>query len=367
MIHGIEEIGSNFWMSPEQIERCSFTGYDDFVKKYPNYFFTSSGRGAMKFLLESLSLEKHLVLLPNYTCESVVKPFSDLGYDVYFYKVNSDFGIDINELYGLIARYKPCCVLFQSYFGFDTLNNTRKHYESIKAKGCVVVEDITHSVFSTFPKSNADFYVCSLRKWLEIPDGAFVSFPASDINQYSRYKEHREIVDAFIQASKLKTKYFDTGDLMLKDAYRNILNGVNNILDEEKEDVYKISKEAVSVLAGVELEELVNRRRQNFQYIQTNLHINDKFLFAFRTLPEAVVPLFFPVFIKNGQRDCFQQYMAEHRVYCPVHWGTPSVISEKCRKEDLIYQYEILSIPCDQRYSLKDMERLVTVANNFKW
>lgn len=62
------------------------------------------------------------------------------------------------------------------YFGFATNESIFKEIEIMKQSGVIVIEDITHNLFSCLQEeSNSHYYVGSIRKWLGIPSGGFVS------------------------------------------------------------------------------------------------------------------------------------------------------------------------------------------------
>ena len=63
-------------------------------------------------------------------------------------------------------------------------------------------------------------------------------------------------------------------------------------------------------------------------------------------------PLFVPVLLEN--RDKVRKHLTENKIYCPVHWPKPEGADSN------IYDME-LSLICDQRYGVNDMERIVSV------
>lgn len=56
--------------------------------------------------------------------------------------------------------------------------------EFLRERKVVIIEDLTHGMFSSFKRLNADFFIGSLRKWLPIPDGAFIKGVDLDQNDY---------------------------------------------------------------------------------------------------------------------------------------------------------------------------------------
>ena len=61
-----------------------------------------------------------------------------------------------------------------------------------------------------------------------------------------------------------------------------------------------------------------------------------------------------------------QEYLAKHDIYAPVIWPKPSQCEGMIdSKVEWIYKH-ILAIPCDQRYDIDDMERIVQVLKSYE-
>ena len=75
-------------------------------------------------------------------------------------------------------------------------------------------------------------------------------------------------------------------------------------------------------------------------------------------LTENAVPLFVPVlFDTTEQRNAVRKKLIEAQIYCPIHWPKPAQIPANFAVHK-IYDTE-LSLICDQRYNLSDMQRIV--------
>ena len=88
--------------------------------------------------------------------------------------------------------------------------------------------------------------------------------------------------------------------------------------------------------------EIGRKRRENFSYLLDRI----KHIAIYPKLPEEVIPLGFPISVKR--RDYVQKSLFKNNIYCPIHWGG---LRHELSKE-------ILTLPCDQRYSEKEMEFL---------
>ena len=99
----LSEIGSSFWINPKD-NNFSFNEISPrlFGIPFSDFAWLSTGRSAIALAIECAeSNNKHFsrrVLLPSYTCESVIKPFLDKGYSVEFFSLNERLEPDLSEI-----------------------------------------------------------------------------------------------------------------------------------------------------------------------------------------------------------------------------------------------------------------------------
>ena len=72
------------------------------------------------------------------------------------------------------------------------------------------------------------------------------------------------------------------------------------------------------------------------------------------------IPLFVPILVAENQRDELRKYLIDHEIYCPVHWP----LSNLHGNINEIFNNE-LSLVCDQRYSLEEIDKEIEVVKNF--
>ena len=118
----------------------------------------------------------------------------------------------------------------------------------------------------------------------------------------------------------------------------------------------KISVLSKSLLYKFDFDEIVSRRRRNFQYLLDNWHF--KIIQPlFHSLPPDVCPLGFPVIVKD--RDYIKQELIKRRIYSPIHWNLPPDIDKEEFKGSWEISRHILTIPVDQRYGLSEMDYIL--------
>ena len=362
-------MGGNYCLTQEQIDSFGhgYVRYASDFLEWDNVVFTHSGRSAITTAVRHLGLEGSEVLIPNFSCHSISDAFFSCNCKVGYYPINrDDLSVNVAELIGLLDEHKPAILYTCPLFGFDTLHSLRDRYQDIKGQGISIIEDVTHSLLSGFASKEADVVVCSLRKWLEIPDGGFIwGLKDFDVEGfYLAHQEETDVVKNFINASKLKLDYLRTGNDKLKQFFLPLFYKNNEIFDETGISC-RMSLFSHDILSHADFKEIIVRRRANYLYL---LHHIDNPLVEviFSSLPSGAVPLYLQIYVHNGLRDQLQQYLVKERLYCPVVWPTPDHVLSECPAEDLFFHKDILSLVIDQRYGLEDMERFVQVINGFR-
>lgn len=113
------------------------------------------------------------------------------------------------------------------------------------------------------------------------------------------------------------------------------------------------SKISRHLIPEISFEEIKSKRMENASFLHDELEK----LGIKHTYNPVSVPLFIPVFLEN--RSEVRKKMFSNNIFTPVHWPYES---DKLNGEvkNLIYDRE-LSLICDQRYSIDDMERQIKV------
>ncbi len=347
------EIGSEFWIS----DLSDFREKDKpYWLKYWNYIvLTSSGRGAISLLLQEVQPEFKTVLLPAYICDSVISPFIAKGYTCYFYDVAEDLTplIENVDLYPDLGIF-----LHMGYFGFQTNVKLSGIIKRLKRKSTIIVEDITHTLFSECQRINDnDYYIASIRKWMGLPSGGFLA--SSNICINSILKEDTVFSNMRKEALSLKAKYIYNNNINLKIQYRNIFAQAESILDKDL-SAYGIDMLSEKIIYDISVNELIKKRRLNFDVLSDGCWNINFIKPIFEKLSSETCPMFYPVYI-FGNRNEVRKYFSEREIYCPIHWEIPEQIKNKnFQNASKIYE-NILSIPCDQRYDSSDMKRIISI------
>lgn len=357
----LREIGSDFWEIPNTVDSSVFIDRMNYFwwnsERYHRYFF-KSGRNAIKAICECLEpLQVHRVLLPAYTCETVIEPFLDEGWEIGYYSINLDISIDIVSLIQKIKTFSPSVILCHDYFGFHTLGNAVKSLRQASQKGVVIIEDLTQSLMTDIYLPFADYYIASLRKFFAMPEGG-VLISQKKLNFESIIPPDEQIIPKSEIAFSEKALYMQNGDKNLKKQFRKKYKLLAEYIDQN-DQLQGMNRESLSIFYGNDIRSLKERRRTNFQTIYGFLNECQGIQPIFSNLENNTVPLYFPFYVNHPKyaRNDLQSYLSKRSIYCPIIWPKPQMLSEIDAKVDFIYD-NILCIPIDQRYGNDEMNHI---------
>ncbi|WP_053430188.1 hypothetical protein [Halalkalibacterium halodurans] len=350
------EIGSHFDLDLNEVPFQRGKNESWLSSKNGDDSFTFSGRAAIEYAIKDImrSRDVNVVYMPSYCCSSMVQPFINNGVDVRYYdvKFKSDEGI-IYEVDTTI----DCDIFFaMSYFGIELfkLDNVCREFSK---RGIPIIEDITHCLLSIIPYSSmADYSVASIRKWFPIPSGGFilkhegVLFAKPDLDS-------DDLINKKVEAMREKNAFLQ-GEEILKQTFMEKFSEFESIFKGLNYN-YKIDRLSHEMILNMDINDVRLRRRKNAKILYEGLN-NFKFVEPLIPKPdiENGCPLFVPIMVTDGKRDELCKYLIENKVYCPVHW--PDSTGSKTG-----IQENELSLICDQRYTEKDMEFILTLIE--KW
>jgi hypothetical protein len=269
------------------------------------------------------------VWMPYYICDAMLAPVRASGAKVCFYSLDEQLGIadDITLNSGDI-------LLYVNYFGIclEQVEKVLKQFDPSQ-----VVLDFSQAFFVKPQKCLATIY--SPRKFFGIPDGGliFTELPLCTPEMLDTRSADRmqHLIKRLAGSPELGYEDYQRSETSLNDLEPRQMSNLTNRL-----------------LSSIDFADAHARRNQNF----LTLH---KVLGATNRLPldaEPNGPLCYPYFsVDSGLR----KKLISQRVFIPTYWADAlSRISGDCLELDLVNS--ILPIPCDQRYSSKDMAQVLS-------
>lgn len=295
-------------------------------------------REALYIIAKKESAAGKRVMLPRYTCDTVIAPFREQGYECTFFPTNSDLTIDISKTWEVFATFRPNLIVVHPYFGMDLTTDEQDMLGKMHRDGCEIILDLTQCLFSKMRLPFVKYYVGSMRKWFAIPDGAFLETAETvDIP----VNENKDIVALQTEAMRLRAEYFESGDAETKSRSISLSHEVEELMTRPITP-HVMAEDSVTLLACENAERQQKIRIENYKRLYEGLKdVSDIELIAdISRLTTA--PLFFPFRVKDIRS--MQRKLAQKSVYARLIW----------EEED-----RILTITVDQRYDLSDMDRVI--------
>lgn len=354
------EIGSNFWISPNEGKSGKPLGTPfQFGYQGNDYAWMSTGRSATRLVLQTIEERnpncKKVALLPPFTCHTVFEPFMDFGYEIHTMPLAMDLTTSAEQILKCQTLCEAGVVLVHRYYGFDTLPGFNQAVLELQKRGVVVIEDCTQCLYSDFKVSDADYYVASIRKWCGVPDGGF-AICKEGFFVHKPNQSDEPMVEAKRIASELKYQFIfeGKGD---KPTFKAKYREAESLLGQQ-EVFYAIGNLSAAIQADLDVDDLKRKRRANYKVLLEGVQNIPGIKAVFDHFPEDVTPLYFPILV--NERGQIQNLLADNDIYAPVVW----LKAENCpaidENTDLIYK-QVLCIPIDQRYDVDDMQRIVKV------
>ena len=326
--------------------------------------YVLSGRTAINIILQDIAKyeknenKKLNVYMPAWCCDSMLQPFQDSGINIQLYDVAYK---EDKLVYQIENNFHVDIFYVTNYFGFsNTLDlNVVKKY---KSDGSIIIYDRTHSLFMQDDNlmAQADYIFCSIRKWMEVPCGAYLE--KKDVVLESQGLKDFPYIQEKIEAMRLKADYINGVGMADKQMFMDMYAGFNNKLANDYHD-YKMDELSLHIWQYTDKDKLKNVRYANaavlLDCIQEMQQVNSMF-----SIKEGDCPLFVPVLANSKkERDELRQHLTNNAIYCPIHWPKPSIVNSKMAVND-IYDLEI-SLICDQRYGIDDMRHIIDVINDY--
>lgn len=340
MQRSIREIGSEFWIDEEP---------QKFIKEHDGVF-ALSGRTAIDLIMQDILKKKPVkkVYMPAWCCGSMVAPFLTHKIEASFYDVSLTDDLRIECHTGITESTDILYVT--NYFGYENTLPVEiiNHF---KAKGTIILYDRTHSfLMDDDPYLEvADYSFASIRKWMGVVDGA-------EVNGLTEKPTLKDCPYAFIKekAMRQKWQYLQGDNSIVKENVLMAFGDFGHRLAEDYID-YEMDPLSYALYKQEDLKAMTAKRKENAAYLHEHLK-GVKFLGG---LTNNTAPIFVPVFFENKEkRDTVRKTLIEKQIYCPIHWPKPQQIPAEFAVNALMDTE--LSLICDQRYDLNDMECIVT-------
>ena len=289
---------------------------------YPDLKAVNNARCALLYIIEAKHYKK--VYLPYFLCDSVRLvlerekiPFEEYRIDRTFLPVldvhtKPEEVVYIVNYYGLICEEQLICL--------------KNRYGNI-------VVDNAQAFFAKPVKGIDTLYSC--RKFFGVPDGGYAYTDADfqkDIPVDVSMKRMTHLLGRFEGNSA--SDYYD-----LFNDNDESFKGI---------ELRLMSKLTHNILGAIDYQAAKCRREENFKYLSKALEKKNSLKIQCPPGPYA-----YPFYIQNGM--AVKKQLAKRKIYVATLW--PNVLGSGLDIETEFTE-NILPLPCDQRYSEEDMQRV---------
>lgn len=290
---------------------------------------TNSARSAIKITLSAIGASR--VWLPAYTCDAVVDAVKDLDIAFDYYQISPTFDVDTE-----VRLDKGEYILIVDYFGM-TSGSVKRALQRFGYANVIV--DCSQAYF--FEHTGALATVWSPRKFFGLPDGGLLY---SDDPRIKQPEERDNTSES--RMGHLISRLTNSPEK----AYKKYLEAEQAIADLP---VLGMSELTERLLRAADYESAKNVRTWNARYLHSHLGKYNHLNFA---LDEITAPMCYPFLptVSTAKRS----ELIANRVFVPSYW--PEVMT---RVEEGSFEWELVTkglfLPCDQRYTKREMDRLV--------
>ena len=354
----INYIGGDLELDLSLLAKPENNQYQDYflLNEAKDHVLVSMGRDALKLALLTERLQPgDEVLVPSFLCMKIIDVLEELKLTYRLFDIGEQFEI-VSSLLDLVSE-KTKAVIFINYFGYSSPDFHLMEAIKGKNKNIAIILDYAQSLFAitqnVLKSSFVDYTITSLRKFLSLPDGAFLFSNKRAVGRKFILPQTRKAV--FERGlGKVVKQYclnLDYEETLLEKLYLDLVYESEKHFDLEKE-IYSISALSYALLKRIDFEEVAAKRHQNAQYLYEHF---DRTL-----LPKwdgKSVLLVVPILLR--EREHVRSALMKQNIYLPVHWPLDERIDRKRYSIAHSLSSRILGLVLDQRYGPEEMRYLV--------
>lgn len=291
----------------------------------------NSGRNCLKYILLSRKYKK--LYIPYYTCEVILQPIIDLKIDYEFYSIDSELNPVFNKNIAIDEAF-----LYTNYYGIKqkTVIELSKRIKNL-------IIDNAQAFFSPPIKGVDTFY--SARKFFGVPDGGYLYTNAKTDLNITEYEESLSRIRHLIIRHE-------------KGAQEGYMEYISSEEMHNNSPIRYMSKISDGILQSLDYPKIKLCRYDNYIFLQNKLSLSNNLHIK---ISKSASPLAYPYLTnKKGLRD----YLIRNKIFVPKYWENVYKWTQNQGLEAQLTSF-LIPLPIDQRYSEKDMNRIVKTIKNY--
>jgi hypothetical protein len=295
------------------------------VEYHPDALKLNLGRTAFEYILNAKFVAK--IYMPFYACNALHEPVTKSGTEVEFYHINAEFEPEFN--FDLLEGTD--FFIYINYFGIKD-----RYINGLAKKVNNLIIDNSQAFYSK-PIPGADTFY-SPRKFFGVPDGGYLYTDKVLARELSYDNSSDRIAHLIGRIENGPEESFKV--------YKSLEEGFSG------KDIMRMSKTSERLLQNINYDKVAKTRKENFEYLDINLKSRNKLKF---NISGNSVPMIYPLLTEDRN---LHQKLIDKKIYVAKYWKeVKTFVSDNDNEAELV-DY-LVPLPIDQRYELKDMERMV--------
>jgi len=301
---------------------------------HKNCIEINTARNALEYILLAKKYKK--IYLPFYTCDVLLEPIKKLKVSFDFYKIKNSFLPNFD--YNLIKKDEV--FLYTNYFG---VCDKQVKYISNICKNLIV--DNAQAFYSK-PLNRVDTFY-SARKFFGIPDGAYL--------YTDKFIQDQDIIEQDISINRFQHLLgrIEFGPENYFEMYRL------NEISLKNQPIKKMSRLTHEILSSIEYKTIAKKRRENYEHIEKNLGKINRLKIK---LSNNSVPMVYPLLTENKGEE-IRDKLINSNIYVAKYWPNVTEWIKEENSFELFLTKNLLALPIDQRYSIKDIDKYLQIIN----
>lgn len=326
------------------------------------YLYANASNGFKDFLVwlaTSSKQDRPAILMPSYIPAKLYRAALAAGYAVRFYEVHGDCRFDLDEVERRLDG-QTLAVFFVHYFGFTS--DIEGMSALARRRGVVLIEDCALAVGARHRGRELGTYgdvaLFSMRKMFLYPEGG--ALVVSDRFRDFRPNYERRVSSCYSFPRYLLHlgKYAYVRITGGADPLRLVRAGPAGYMDgnpRQTLSVKMLSPFTERRLKHVDLERVVQRRRDNYRYVLQRFPISPAVEPMHRALPEGCTPYSFPVLVRRGDRDALWRALVQEGTLAGIGW--PESPFDPALARTRLLSQTLLELPIHQALTRKQLDR----------
>lgn len=294
---------------------------------YTDALELNSARNAFEYVLRTKKPKR--VYMPKFTCDVMLEPLQKTKTEYRFYELNDQLEIASEPTLG-----KDELLLYTNYFGI------KDAYATVLARRLrdQLVVDCSQAFYCA--RASEEHVLYSPRKFVGVADGAYLITDKKLAGELPTDTSYQRMSHLLKRA-----------DLGAEAGYEDFKENDDALIGAPIKHMSRLTKK---ILASLDYQAIKKRRLDNFRVLHEVLKDKNELSVAMT----FAVPMVYP--FKTNRATELKQKLIARKIFVPTYW--PNVF-EWCQEGEVEYQLarDIIPLPVDQRYTEKDMRRILEV------